>query len=81
MRDNVFCYKCDKIFSVEYDEYYDTPEEVTFTIIHCPHCKIPNSIYYSTSIKFHATEPTEKDKEDLRTDLEDEKYEGGRDVN
>lgn len=61
MRDNVCCYKCDKQFDVESDEYYSTKEGSTFTVIRCPHCNEPNSIYYSTRVKFRTAKPNEND--------------------
>lgn len=70
MKDNVFCHNCDEMFEVDYPDYWECEEEQTFLLKKCPKCKEPNAIYFSTSVSFHATKPTEKDLEELRTDLE-----------
>ena len=74
MTDNVFCWVCDKKFSIDYEEYYDAKEETVFTIVRCPFCKALNAIAYSISVDFDAQKPTE---EDLELEPEDEICLGG----
>lgn len=76
MKDIVSCYKCGELFEVEYEDYYDVESEDTFTVIKCPYCLSPNSIYYSTSVDYHATEPTEEDRKNFKSDIEDAEYIG-----
>ena len=63
---NVFCYKCDKSFEINTDEYYETPQEETFDVVICPHCNSPNSISWSNSVYFGANEPDDIDKRDFK---------------
>lgn len=60
----VYCYKCNKLFEIDTDEFYATPEEDTFNVVVCPNCKSPNSLSWSKSIDFKARQPDEEDIKD-----------------
>ena len=77
MKDNVFCWDCNHMFLVEYDDYHEVEQEETFTVEYCPKCGKANSIEWRSSISFDTKEPSKEDlknndKEEINPEKKDE---------